>query len=378
MARLGLWLILAVCSVATVAARQRDAGPPTLVYIGSSTQGIFLFRLQSAGTEVFQNVTLVPLGLAAETANPSVFEIDEQRRLLFAINDVAEFGGKAGGAISAFSIDQAGKLTLINQRASLGTRPCHITLDRFGRFVLVSHCGSGNVSVFPVAADGKLGDATDSGTSSNAPTPCVTLDPDSRFAFTCQPSSRRIAVHRFDADRGVLAPQTREVTLSGDATPRQMAFRHDGRFAYVLNERPARVNVLAFDGTTGALTEFQAVSTVPEYFDGPNDGGELRLHRTGKWLYASNIGHNSVVLFTIDMEKGTLTFVEEQGTGGRHPERFGIEPSSRHLAISNRDSNTVLAARIDEGNGRLKPSGIFADVPSPASIRFLPPPSAGR
>jgi 6-phosphogluconolactonase len=117
----------------------------------------------------------------------------------------------------------------------------------------------------------------------------------------------------------------------------------------------------------------QTISTLPEYFDGANVAGELHIHRSGKWLYASNVGHNSIVLFTIDAERGTLTFVEEQGTGGKTPRQFGIEPSSKHLAISNRDSDTVLASRIDEGNGRLKPSGIFADLASPAAIRFLPP-----
>jgi 6-phosphogluconolactonase len=132
--------------------------------------------------------------------------------------------------------------------------------------------------------------------------------------------------------------------------------------------------VLAYDGAAGKLAEVQTISTLPEYYDGANAAWELGIHRTGKWLYASNAGHNSIALFNVDAEKGTLTFVEEQGTGGKNPRHFGIEPSSKHLAISNVDSNTVLASRIDGGNGRLKPSGIFADLPAPACVRFLPPP----
>jgi 6-phosphogluconolactonase len=112
---------------------------------------------------------------------------------------------------------------------------------------------------------------------------------------------------------------------------------------------------------------------VPEYFDGQNAAMELAVHRSGKYLYVSNNGHQSVVLFTVDPEKGTLTYVEEQGSGGKNPRHFGIEPSAKHMAIANLDSDTVLASRIDETNGRLKPSGIFAEVPSPAFVEFLPP-----
>ena len=122
------------------------------------------------------------------------------------------------------------------------------------------------------------------------------------------------------------------------------------------------------------MTELQTVSTLPEYFDGPNTAAEVSMHPSGKWLYVSNRGHNSVVLFSIDSSKGTLTYVEEQGTGGRNPGHFGLEPSAKHLAIANQDSDTVLASRIDAGNGRLKPSGVFASAPSPVFVAFLPPP----
>ena len=121
------------------------------------------------------------------------------------------------------------------------------------------------------------------------------------------------------------------------------------------------------------MKDIESVSTVPEDFDGPNTAHDLRVHNTGKYLYASNMGHDSVVLFNIDKAKGTLSYVEEQGTGGRHPKEFGMQPSGGHMAISLPETNQVLASRIDDTNGRLKPSGIFADVPSPASIRFLPP-----
>ena len=350
-------------------------GKATLVYIGTGGnkgKGIYFFRLQSAGTEVFQNVTLVPLGLAAETPNPTFFELDLKRRLLFAVNEIDQFEGKATGAVSAFSIDPTGKLALINQRPSMGTKPCHLALDGGARNLLVTNCGDGSVAVLPVAADGKLGNATEFVKAARAIS--VTLDRASKFAFVCDPAADKVMKFSFDAEQGKLHPATPAVVeTKAGSSPRRMLFRADGKFAYVLNEKTSIINVYSYDRATGALTEVQSISTVPEFYDGPNTAIDLQAHHTGKWLYVSNTGHDSIVLFRVDGEKGTLTYVEEQGTGGRAAHQFGLQPNSMHLAISLPDSNQVLASRIDDGNGRLKPSGIFAEMPSPAAVRFLPP-----
>lgn len=362
----------------------------TLVYVGTYTgpksQGIYLFRLQTTNLEVSQNITLVPLGLAVETPNPSFLELDLKRRLLFAVNELGEFEGKPTGAVSAFSIHpETGKLTLLNQRPAMGTGPCHLVLDKGHRNVLVANYGSGSVAVLPVGTDGRLGAATDVvqhvGSSVNPERQkgphahCVTLDPANRFVFVCDLGLDKVLIYRFDAQNGKLTPNDPPFArLKPGAGPRHMVFRPDGRFAYVINELNSTITVFAYESTAGALNELQTVSTLPEYFDGANTCAEVDVHPSGKWLYASNRGHNSVVLFTIDPNKGTLTFVEEQGTGGSKPRHFGIEPSARHLAIGNQDSDTVLVCRIDAGNGRLKPSGVFASAPSPACVKFLPPP----
>lgn len=351
-------------------------GKSTLVYIGTRTsanpsaKGIYLFRLQSAGTEVFQNVTLVPLGLAAEAVNPTHFEIDAKRRLLFAVHEVDEFEGQKIGAVSAFAIDDTGRLTLINRRATDGPSPCHLTVASDGRHLVVSNCGDGSIAVLPIADDGRLG--APAAMISGANVRCVATDPAGKFVFACEPSRDRVLIFQIDAATGKLDPRGSVATKAG-AAPRQIAFRADAQFAYVLNEKNSTITTFSYDAAAGTLKEVESVSTVPEYFDGPNTAYDLRVHVTGKYAYASNIGHDSVVLFNIDKDKGTLTFVEEQGTGGRHPREFGMQPSGGHMAISLPDNNQVLASRIDETNGRLKPSGIFADVPAPATIRFLPP-----
>lgn len=378
-------LIAGLAGTAAPALAQEGAPPQgksTLVYIGTHTtlndkaKGIYFYRLQSAGTEVFQNVTLVPLGLAAETANPTFFEIDSTRRLLFTVNEVEQFDGKAGGSVSAFAMDDTGKLKLINQRASMGAAPCELALAAEAKYAVVINCGDGTIAVLPIAADGQLGAAGD--VIKGVKPACVATDPAGRFVFVCEPAADRLLAYQLDAATGKLRAQNpATIALKAGSSPTQIAFRPDGLFAYVLNHKNSTITAFSYDAGTGALKEIESVSTVPEYFDGPNTAHDLRVHTTGKYLYASNMGHDSVVLFNIDKDKGTLTYVEEQGTGGRHPREFGVQTTGGHMAISLPESNQVLASRIDETNGRLKPSGIFADVPAPATIRFLPPVGGG-
>lgn len=348
-------------------------------YTGAKAKGIYAYWVQTSGLEVSQNITLVPMGLVAETPNPSFLEFDPKRRLLFAVNEQDE------GAVSAFAIErETGKLTPLNRRSSMGRGPCHLALDKTGRNILVANYASGSVAVLPVGADGKLGEATSvaqhSGRSVNRERQegphahCCTLDPANRFAFICDLGLDKVMSYRFDADAGKLAANDPPfAAVKAGAGPRHMVFRPDGRFAYVINELNSTVTTFAYDAQGGRLTEIQTVATVPEYYDGPNSGAEVDVHPSGKWLYCSNRGMNSLAQFNVDREKGTLTWVEEQGTGGKTPRHFGIEPSAKHLTIANQNSDTLLICRIDEGNGRLKPSGIFAECPSPACARFLLP-----
>jgi 6-phosphogluconolactonase len=348
---------------------------PTVVFVGTLTsakgKGIYLFHFQPEGDVVRQNVTLAPLGLAVETPEPSYLELDVKRKILFSVNEIDQFDGKPSGAVSAFSIGPKGKLTLLNQRASMGSGPSHLTLDKEGRTILVANSRAGSVAVLPLAADGKLGEASDVVSSGGKPSG-VAVDPGNRFAFVCEPSSDKVLAYRFDAEKGKLTPNDpASISVKANAAPRRIVFRPDGRFAYVLNERNSTINAFAYSADTGRLTEVQSLSTLPEYYDGPNATAELTIHPSGKHIYASNRGHNSVVQFSIDAAKGTLTWVEEQGTQ-KTPRHFAIHPSGMHMAIVNQDADTVVAARLDSSSGRVYPSQIYEPVPSPACIRFCP------
>ena len=146
-----------------------------------------------------------------------------------------------------------------------------------------------------------------------------------------------------------------------------MVFRPDGKFAYVINELDSTITAFGYDPQHGALSELQTVSTLPYYYQGPNTAAEIEVHPSGKWLYASNRGHNCVVLFSVDSHSGKLTYIEELRSGGKTPRHFEIEPSGKHLAIANQDSGTLLVCRIEPDTGRLKPSGVFAERRRPCA-----------
>jgi len=202
----------------------------------------------------------------------------------------------------------------------------------------------------------------------------VTIDRANRFVFVCDLGLDKILAYRFDARRGTLTPHDPPFARARrGAGPRHMVFHPDGRFAYVVNELNSTVTAFRYYANAGVLHDVHTVSTLPEHFEGANTGAEIDVHPSGKFLYVSNRGHNSVVLFDVDADQGTLAYVEEQGTGGFKPRHFGIDPSATYLAVGNQDSDTILVARIDAGNGRLKPSGVFAHAPSPVCMQFLPP-----
>jgi 6-phosphogluconolactonase len=377
------WLVVAVMLNHVLRAAE-SAPAETLVYVGTYTapqksEGIYLFRLKEP------ELALTPLGLAAATPSPSFLALDPRRRFLFAVNETGTFEGKPTGSVSSFAIDPAsGKLTLLNQRSSMGSGPCHLVVDREGRNVIVANYNSGSVAVLPVAADGRLGETTafvqHAGKSVNPARQagphahCVTLDAANRFAFVCDLGLDQVLTYRFDASHGTLTPGDPAFTpLKPGAGPRHMAFRPDGKFAYVISEMDSSVTSFSYDAEHGRLHELATVSTLPAGFDGKSSCAEITVHPSGQWLYASNRGHDSVVLFAIDREKGTLTHVADQSSGGKVPRHFGLAPSGQSLVVANQNSDSLLACHIDDITGRLTPSGPLANAFAPVCVVFLPP-----
>lgn len=355
----------------------------TLVYVGTFTdtpansKGIYLFWLRADHGDASQNGALVPLGLAAETPSPAFLAVDAKRHLLFCANEVN------AGAVSAFAIDPVtGKLTFLNQRPSMGSRPAHIVLDQTGRNVLVANYNNGTVAVLPVAADGRLGQASclvqDTGTSINPARQagphahCVTLSPDNRFAFVSDLGIDKVMIFKFDAEQGKLIPNDPPfAAIKPGSGPRHLVFRPDGKFAYLISEMASTVTTFGYDAKSGTLNELQTISCLPSSFHGANTAAEIGIVPSGKFLFASNRGDDSVAEFALNPKTGALGWLGEQSTKGKTPRYFGIAPSGKQLLLCNQDSDSVLMYDIDEETGKFIPSDVTVQVPSPVCAVFL-------
>jgi 6-phosphogluconolactonase len=331
---------------------------------------------------------LSPLGVAAETANPTFFQIASNHRFLYAANEVNTFEGKPAGAVSAFSIDAStGKLTLLNQKTSGGPGPCHLILDNAGKNVLLANYGGGSIESIPVQSDGRLaapttfiqytGKGFDSARQEAPHAHCMALDPANKFAFVCDLGLDKVVSYRFDGSKGNLTPNQPAFTAAAPgAGPRHITFHPDGRQAYVLNEMKSTVVRYSYDPATGTLTEQQTVRLLPPEFSGVSTGAEVVVHSSGKYLYASNRGDDSIVVFSIDGTSGNLTFLQRVSTQGKTPRHFAIDPSGKLLFAANQNSGNVVIFNLDPATGKLTPSGKTLDVPAPMCVQFLPVPAA--
>ncbi len=346
-------------------------------YARPENKGIFIYRLDPAAG------SLKPLGAVGGIANPSFLALHPSHKFLYAVCEVGSFAGKKGGAVSAFSWEPGtGNLKFLNQAPSGGDGPCHITVDRPGKHVLVVNYGGGSVSALRLEADGRLGETTafiqHEGSSVNPQRQkgphahSINLDPANRFAFAADLGLDKILIYRFDAEKGTLAPAKKPwVSLDPGAGPRHFAFHPGGRHAYVINELHSTVTGFRYQEAEGVLEALQTISTLPRGFEGRNSTAEVQVSPCGKFLYGSNRGHDSLAIFAIDQETGLLTLRGHQSTEGKTPRNFGIDPTGRYLLAANQNSNSVVVFRIDPETGILKSTGNRIEVPAPVCVKMV-------
>lgn len=350
------------------------------VYVGTSRgdrdEGIYIYTLD------METGALQRSGVVGGVHNPSFLAIHPTGRFLYAIDEDRSESESEGG-VSAFAIDaKTGSLTHINRQASQGQGLCHVFVDRDGRNLLTAHYGGGSISVLPILADGSLGEASEviqhEGSSVHprqtaAHPHSIFLDPDNAFAFVPDLGLDKIMIYRFLNDSGRLIPnETPWVELAPGSGPRHFAFHPDGQLAYVINELASTITAFNYDSNVGVLTEFQTITTLPEDFEGESWTAEILVHPTGKFVYGSNRGHDSIAIFNVDPANGRLTLVGFEPTQGGHPRNFAMEPTGTYLYAENRDSDNIVAFRIDQETGMLQPTGHVTNIPRPVCIKMLP------
>ncbi len=370
----------------TITAAKEPPKNKYLLFVGTYTEkeskGIYAYRYDAASNQ------LTPLGVAAETTNPSFLAIDPSRRFLYAVNEVQNYKGASSGAVSAFAINlgadgrQTGTLSLLNQVPSRGADPCYIAFDKSGKYALVANYTGGSVAVFPVQSDGHIGDPSafvqHRGSSVNKERQegphahWIETTPDNRFAIAVDLGLDELLVYHFDASKGSLTPNDPPyASVDPGAGPRHLAFHPNGKFAYVVNELQSTITAFSYDPGRGVLEKLKTVSTLPKGFSGSNDTAEIRVHPNGKFLFASNRGHDSIAVFSVDSRTGALTLVDHYPTQGKTPRNFEIDPSGKLLFVANQGSDNIVVFRINSDNGRLTPTGQTLNVPSPVCLKFM-------
>jgi len=348
-------------------------------YTGEKSRGIYMSRLNLA------TGALTPPELAAETQSPSFLAVHPRRTYLYAVNEVRTFQGKPGGSVSGFAVDRkTGRLTALNQQSSRGGGPAHLVVDREGRNVLVANYGGGSVAVLPISSDGMLkpasafvqheGSSVHPRRQTRPHAHSINVDPSTRFAYAADLGLDKILIYRFNPDAGSLTAATPPfAAVKPGSGPRHFAFHPEGRFAYVINEILLTVTAFRHDNESGALAEVQTISTLPPGQE-PQEGfstAEVQVHPSGRFLYGSNRGHDTIVVFSIDQETGRLTYVQNESTQGSAPRGFGIDPTGTYLLAGNQRSDSVVVFRIDQQTGRLSPTDHRLELGSPVSVKFI-------
>lgn len=349
---------------------------------GSKSKGIYAFRYDANSGQI------TPVGLSAETTNPSWVTVAPNGRFVYAVNELSKYQGPNSGGVSAFAVDRAqdgnptGKLTFLNEVPSRGADPCYVSVDHTGKYVLVANYTGGSLAVFPIKGDGSLGAASDFVQhQGHGPNPerqeaphvhSVVLSPDNRFAYVNDLGLDEVLVYKFDSATGKLTPDDPPFTkVDPGAGPRHFAMSPSGKFAYVVDEMGRTVTAFSNDTAAGKMEKLQTISTLPKDFTDRNDDAEIAVHPSGKFLYASNRGHDSVAVFTIDPAKGTLTLVQFASTEGKEPRGMAIDPTGKLLFAANQKSDNIVVFRIDQKTGKLTSTGQVLEVPTPVGLTFL-------
>ncbi|MGA2029711.1 MAG: lactonase family protein [Verrucomicrobiota bacterium] len=341
-------------------------------YTGAKSQGIYVSRFDPATGR------LSAPELAAETQNPSFLAVHLKGRYLYAVNEVDNTG-----IVSAFALDaNTGKLTPLNRQASGGSGPCHLAVDATGKCLLVANYNSGSIAALPIHSDGSLGEATTTiqhaGSSVNLARQAgphahfISLSPDNRFALNCDLGLDKVFAYRLDADAAKLSPSEPPfASVAPGSGPRHLTFSPDGKFVYVINEMASTISTFTYNATNAALAEMQTLSTLPKDFSGNNTAAEIIMHPSGKFLYGSNRGDDSIAVFAVDQKSGLLTFIECQSTQGRTPRHFVIDSTGHWLLAENQASDSVVVFAIDPDTGKLKPNGQTIAVGAPICAVFV-------
>lgn len=346
------------------------------VYFGTQAKGdecgiyMALFDTQTGQLSEAERVS--------DSIRPGFVVIHPNGEHLYATDATGSYPGEKNQSVSAYRIEESGKLTDLNTQPSGGKGPCHASLDPTGKWLLAANYRGGSCAVFPILGNGGLGESTavrqHEGRGPNADrqeaahTHSFYASPDGRFALTCDLGMDKILTYRLE--NGTLEPHDPPFVRTAPGTgPRHLTFSPDSKFVYACMELNG--TVCAYKYSDGTLTEIQTLPTLPDDFDGNNTTSEVVTTPDGRFLYVGNRGHESLAIYSIDPENGKLTALGHKSTRGKHPRNFNIDPTGQFLIAANMHTDNVVVFQIDPESGQLEFTGSEIKVPSPSCVKFI-------
>jgi len=345
-------------------------------YTNTGSDGIYVYEFNEADT----NATLVS---SIQSSNPSFIVPSADGNFLYAVNENANTNGKGGG-VSSFSFNKSnGKLSFINQRSSEGNHPCHLSLDKTGKWLAVGNYSTGNMSIFPIAANGSIdsvrqvlqhqGKSIDSSRQKGPHIHQTVFSANNSYLYVPDLGIDQVMIYRFDAASGNAMPAWQPFVLSKPGSgPRHIVFHPTNKYAYLIEELTGTINAFSFSSGDGALKSIQQISSTDKIFKGFAGSAEIQVSHDGRFLYASNRGDaNNIAIFSIDENSGRLNFVQTQSSLGKAPRYFTIGPSGKFLLVANQDSNEIVIFSRNEKNGLLKDTGKRIPVKKPVCLQWI-------
>ena len=347
------------------------------VYVGTYSEEIYVYRMDlETGQLVFESQI-------NNVKSPSFLAVHPKNQFLYAVNEIGNYEGQETGSVSAFSIDQqSGKLTFLNRQPSHGTAPCHLSVDATGQYVLVANYGSGTVAAFPVDSNGYLNPASSvvqhKGASINVQRQtsphahAIMIAPNNQHVFSPDLGLDQVIIYQLNRENGQLIANDQPfVTVSAGQGPRHFDFHPSQQWAYVINEIGSTITVFDYQPDGGYLDSVQTISTLPENFKGTNSCADIHVSADGQFVYGSNRGHDSIVIYAVNQANGQLTCIGHELTRGQSPRNFGLDPTGDYLLAANHGSNDIYVFKVDSQSGLLKYTGHSAQVPTPVCLKMI-------
>ena len=371
--------VAAVGAAGAVVRGRVEPNAERLAYVGTYTndgrsEGIYRLLLNT------DTGALRLDGIAVKSANPSYLAIHPNGRVLYAVNELAEFQGKPTGGVSAFAIGARDRLTLLNQQESQGKAPCYVSVDRKGRFVFVANYTGGSIASIPVRRDGGLsvartvvnhkGTGPDPVRQTSPHAHCILPDPSGRYVLAVDLGIDAILTYTLDEKTGAITVSDTGAATKPGAGPRHLTFHANGRFAYLANELDSTLSTFAYDAARGALEEIDVTAAAPGGTVQGNHPADIHVSPSGRHVYLSNRGEDTIAVFSIDASTGKVTPIEQVSTGGKSPRNFTLDPSGRWLLVANQRSDSIVSFKVDPESGRLTPAGHQVEVATPVCVKF--------